>query len=185
MISALVTILVLNALCGVPMALCVRRDFARLGRVSLPIAIWSGITMYLHGAVTFVLAWLDRGSLSEPSPTSLALGLVMATVGGSLIVAGRREYASRSRAYGLLEDKMITEGIYRHSRNPQYVGYWLFLLGVAVASLSQLAFLLALGFAVIIHFYITRVEEPHLRSAFEEQYVCYYARTARYLRIKR
>ena len=41
MISALVTIMVLNALCAVPMALCVRRDFARLGRVSLPIAIWS------------------------------------------------------------------------------------------------------------------------------------------------
>ena len=185
MISALITILVLNALCAVPMALCVRRDFARLGRVSSPIAIWSGITMYLYGTVTFVLAWLDRGSLSEPSPTSLALGLVMATVGGSLIVAGRREYASRSRVYGLLEDKMITEGIYRYSRNPQYLGFWLLLLAAAIASLSQLAVLPALGFAVIIHCCITRVEEPHLRSAFEEQYVCYYARTARYLRIKR
>ena len=63
--------------------------------------------MNVHAAVTFALAWLDRGSLSEPSPISMALGLVIASVGGGLIAAGRREYASRSRVYGLLEDKLI------------------------------------------------------------------------------
>ena len=111
MILVLLTISLLNALSAVPMALRARRDFARLGRLSLPVAIWTGVAMYVHPAVTFALAWLDRGSLSEPSPISFTLGLVIASIGGGLIAAGRREYASRSRAYGLLENKLITTGI--------------------------------------------------------------------------
>ena len=152
MVLWLLLISLLNVLSAVPMALLARRDFARLGHISLPVAIWTGAFMNVHAAVTFALAWLDRGSFSEPSPISMALGLVIASAGGGLIAAGRREYASRSRLYGLMEDKLIATGIYRYSRNPQYVGYWLVLLGAATASLSQWTFLLAFGIVPIIHF---------------------------------
>ena len=97
MILWLIIISLLNALCAVPMALRVRYDFALNGRVSLPIAVWSGVTVYVHLTATFALAWLDRGSLSEPSLASLAIGIFAATIGSGLIVAARREYASRSR----------------------------------------------------------------------------------------
>ena len=36
MVLSLLAISLLNALCAIPMALCARRDFARLGRISLP-----------------------------------------------------------------------------------------------------------------------------------------------------
>ena len=62
MILWLIIISLLNALCAVPMALRVRYDFALNGRVSLPIAVWSGVTVYVHLMATFALAWLDRGS---------------------------------------------------------------------------------------------------------------------------
>ena len=181
MILGLILISLLNAVSAVPMALRARHDFARLGHISLPVAIWTGAFMNVHTAATFALAWLDRGSFSEPSPISMALGLVIASAGGGLIAAGRRKYASRSRVYGLLEDKLIATGIYRYSRNPQYVGYWLVLLGAATASLSQWAFLLGFGIAPIIHFYVRGVEEPHLRSAFGQNYREYCSRTPRYL----
>ena len=166
------------------MAIRVRNDFARDGRVSLPIAVWSGVTVYVHMAATFALAWLDRGSLIEPSNASFVIGLLVATIGSGLIVAARREYASRSRVYGLLEDKLITSGIYRYSRNPQYVGIWLTLLGAALASLSQWAFVLVFGFALVLHLYIMGVEEPHLRNSFVERYLAYCNRTARYLQLR-
>ena len=184
MILGLIAVSILNALSAVPMALRARHDFARQGRLSLPVAVWSGVSMHAHAAITFTLAWLDRGSLNEPTPVSLVLGLVIAGIGGGLIVAGRREYASLSRLYGLLEDKLLTTGIYRYSRNPQYVGYWLIMLGAAIVSLSQWTFLLAFGFAPIVHFYVRGVEEPHLRSAFGAQYLAYCNRTPRYLRLK-
>ena len=151
MILGLIAVSILNALSVVPMTLRARHDFARQGRLTLPVAVWSGVNMHAHAAVTFTLAWLDRGSLNEPTPVSLALGFVTASIGGVLIVAGRREYASVSRLYGLLEDKLLTTGIYRYSRNPQYVGYWLIMLGAAIVSLSQWTFLLAFGFAPIVH----------------------------------
>ena len=184
-IHALLIVWLLTALAAVPMVLRVRRSFARDGRLSLPIAIWTGAAFYGHAAVTFALAWLDRGSLREPSLISLAFGLAIASTGGVLIVAGRRAYASRSRVYGLLEDKLITGGIYRHCRNPQYVGCWLILLGAGTTSLSLWALLLAVGFAPIIHLYITGVEEPHLRSAFGVRYLAYCNTTHRYLGLKR
>ena len=183
MILGLLAVSILNALSAVPMALRARHDFAPQGRLSLPVAISSGLNMHAHAAITFTLAWLDRGSLNEPTPVSLALGLVIASIGGGLIVAGRREYASLSRLYGLLEDKLLTTGIYRYSRNPQYVGYWLVMSGAAMASLSQWTFLLAFGFAPNVHLYVRGVEEPHLRSVFGEKYLAYCDRTPRYLRL--
>ena len=67
--------------------------------------------MHFHAAITFATAFLDRGSMNEPSLISVGLGLLIAGIGVGLIAAGRREYASRARVYGLLEDKLITQGI--------------------------------------------------------------------------
>ena len=184
MILGLIAVSMLNALSACPIVLQARHDLTRQGRLSFPIAIWAGVNMHLHAAITFTIAWLDRGSLNEPSLISVGLGLVIASIGAGLIVAGRREYASRARVYGLLEDKLITKGIYRNSRNPQYAGYWFMMLGAAMASLSQWALLLVSVFALIAHFYVKGVEEPHLRSAFGENYLEYCKRTPRYLRLK-
>ncbi len=94
---ALITLSLLNILGAIPMSWLARRNFARLGRFTLPVAIWTGVALYGHAALTFALAWLDRGSLGDPSSTSSALGSVVAVSGVALIVAGRREYASRAR----------------------------------------------------------------------------------------
>ncbi len=74
MVLGLIAVSILNALAAVPMGLRARHDFARQGRLSLPVAIWCGVNMHGHAAVTFTLAWLNRGSLNEPTPISLALG---------------------------------------------------------------------------------------------------------------
>ena len=185
MVFALVAVSVLNALCAIPLARRARRDYARLGRTSLPVAIWSGVVMHGHAAITLALAWLDRGSLAEPTVASLAFGIGIAAIGGGILIAGRRAYGGRARVYGLLEDRLFTEGVYRRSRNPQYVGYWLTLLGAATAGLSLWAFLLALVFAILVHFWVTTVEEPHLRAAFGEDYSRYCASTSRYIGIRR
>ena len=140
--------------------------------------------MHFHAAITFATAFLGRGSMNDPSLISVGLGLLIASIGVGLIAAGRREYASRARVYGLLEDKLITKRIYRNSRNSQYVGYWLMMLGAAVASLSLWALLLASVFALIAHSYVKGVEEPHLHSAFGETYLDYCNKTPRYLTLK-
>ena len=75
----------LNALSACPIVLRARHDLARQGRVSLMTAIWAGVNMHLHAAITFATAFLDRGSMNEPSLISVGLGLLIASIGVGLI----------------------------------------------------------------------------------------------------
>ncbi|WP_417494459.1 methyltransferase [Maricaulis sp.] len=178
---ALLVCIGLIALAAIPFMLLARRDFARMGRWSWPVAILSGVLMHGLALSVLGLALSDRGSLYAVSPLSLAAGLTLAGAGWWMIHLGRRQYGSRARVYGLREDELIEQGIYRRSRNPQYVGYFGLMLGSALAAGSILALGGAIVFAAFIHVFITWVEEPHLRREFANAYLAYCGRVRRYL----
>lgn len=183
--DVLLILAAVNAALALPMALLVKRDFARLGRVSMPMALWTGAAMHGNAALVMALAFVDRGSLGATGIETLTLGGVLAASGAVIIALGRKAYADFARVYGLKEDELIEHGVYRWSRNPQYVGYALFLFGVAVMGASASALGVSLLFAVFIHFYIVSVEEPHLKQAFGDEYLAYMRRVPRYLGLPR
>ena len=176
----LVIVALANSVLVLPMALLVRRDFKRIGRVSWPVAIWTGVAMHGHALIAFAVAWFDQGSLYPVAALSLLGGLGLTLIGAYIIYLGRKAYANVARVYGLKEDELIERGIYRFSRNPQYFGYWLMFVGAALATGSIWALALAGLFAVFMHPYIRFVEEPHLRRHFGEDYQHYCERVARY-----
>ena len=180
MVRTLLILAAVNAALSIPMAMLVKRDFAERGRVSLPMAVWTGVAMHGNALLLFAIAWFDRGSFGDQSKFAVAAGVLFAFAGAMLIYLGRSAYADFSRVYGLKEDELIERGVYRWSRNPQYVGYALFLGGVSLIAMSIWAFSLALLFVLFIHCYIVSVEEPHLRAAFGKAYEAYVVRTARY-----
>jgi len=182
MVRALLILAAANAALSIPMAMLVKRDFSKCGRVSIPMAVWTGAAMHGNALLLLAIAWFDRGSLGAPSILTSAAGGFFAIAGAALIYLGRSAYADFSRVYGLKEDELIDRGVYRWSRNPQYVGYALFLGGVSLAALSVWAFVLTLSFALFIHCYIVSVEEPLLRAAFGRAYESYLRQTARYFR---
>ena len=179
--SFLLAAIVVNAVAALPMAVLIRRDFRRIGRVSMIMAIWSGIAMHGHALATFAMAWLDQGSFFEPSVWTVTPGLLLLVAGGVIIYLGRAAYASFRRVYGLKEDTLIEHGIYKRSRNPQYTGYALMFFGSALAGGSSLALGFSVLFLALIHGYITFVEEPHLKRTFGPSYDAYCSRVARYL----
>jgi protein-S-isoprenylcysteine O-methyltransferase Ste14 len=75
--------------------------------------------------------------------------------------------------------KLSTTGPYRWSRNPQYVGYFLFLLGFALNDCSLWCLAALLAVATGLHLLVL-VEEEHLRRIFGEQYVEYCRKAPRY-----
>ena len=178
--KALCAYILLNALISIPFMMQARRDFARHGRWSRVTAAWSGLVMHGQALATAALAVADRGSLWPVSVVSLSAGGVLLVAGASVIAAGRLAYGNQKRVYGLMEDRLIEGGIYRVTRNPQYVGYAAMFFGAAVAGGSGLALASAVLFALTVHIFITRVEEPHLRRAFGEAYTAYCARIRRY-----
>lgn len=76
------------------------------------------------------------------------------------MLAGMLEFRSLRKMSGLETSKLITTGIYRYSRNPQYTGWFLALLGISIMGRSGLALLLTIILIVGIHLYNVKLEEP-------------------------
>ena len=142
---------------------------------------WLITTLYVLTAVLFVLAvaW-------HPLEPGMSLA-VAAGVGGALIGAGIAvgapgflPFASVQQLYGVERGGLITQGIYRYSRNPQYVGLGLALLGAAVAARSGSALVLAAAYWLAVRAWLV-IEEEHLRAAFGADYDAYRDRVPRFL----
>lgn len=110
-------------------------------------------------------------------------GLVMIVVGAVTMATGMLEFRSLRRSTGQDTSGLMTVGIYRWSRNPQFIGWLLILSGVSLMGRSGLAFVLTIVFAIVIHLYTTLLEEPYLERIFREEYRLYKSRTARYIGI--
>jgi protein-S-isoprenylcysteine O-methyltransferase Ste14 len=105
--------------------------------------------------------------------------------GATLIVAGAALYLSAisvfgfKRQLGLNTTRLVTEGIYRWSRNPLFVGWTLVLVGVGLVRESGMVLLLAAVFWVSYRLSLP-LEEELLGRLYGEAYEAYRRRTHRY-----
>jgi protein-S-isoprenylcysteine O-methyltransferase Ste14 len=119
------------------------------------------------------------GTASAAAALGLAVALAgqairMATIGLEYIIRGGRE----KRVYA---EKLVTEGIYAHSRNPMYVGNVLIVAGVAVTSNSWGCVALVVPVFMFAYLAITRAEEAYLAASFGEAYRRYCRDVPRFL----
>ena len=77
--------------------------------------------------------------------------------------------------------RLVTNGVYRYSRNPIYVAVLIAIAGWA--SLFQAPVLLIYGVVLfaLYSFFVQRHEEPHLAREYGDEYTAYIATTARWL----
>ena len=108
----------------------------------------------------------------------------MAVVGASLYMAARIEFRSFRRTWGLVNDRLVTTGIYRFSRNPQTLGAVLFLAGVSLAGRSAVAGLLVTLLWVASWIWLPG-EEKALERLFGDKYRRYRDTVPRYLGLPR
>ena len=78
----------------------------------------------------------------------------------------------------------ITGGLYRYSRHPMYISFFLLFLGIAIATASWVFLLIAIAVTVV-SFVFARVEEQSCLEKYGDSYREYMNRTPRYLRIPR
>jgi protein-S-isoprenylcysteine O-methyltransferase Ste14 len=96
------------------------------------------------------------------------------TIGFEYIVRGGRNH----RVYA---DGLVTEGLFRHTRNPMYVGKFLMVLGVGFAS-NRWPSLLAITIAYSFMYQaVTLAEEAYLRNKFGPGFDEYCRRVPRWL----
>jgi protein-S-isoprenylcysteine O-methyltransferase Ste14 len=161
----------------------VKRDYERLNRLSAPtslleLLIWCFFMVYpsLYSPEDWALVWLYT-----ETPTQI-IGLVLVVI-GALAAFGTMAWFGIRRAMGLLVDRLVTNGVYRFSRNPQIVGGALMALGAALQSGTWYAAGWLVVYAVMGHLMVMS-EEEHLLAVYGEEYRQYYQKTPRYLGVR-
>ena len=76
---------------------------------------------------------------------------------------------------------LVTSGVYRHTRNPMYLGMLLLLVGWAACLASPAALVGALAFGLYIERFQIRPEERALAALFGGAYADYTSRVRRWL----
>lgn len=79
--------------------------------------------------------------------------------------------------------KLITNGIYKISRNPAFLGFDLMYIGVALLYSNTFTIIFSLFAITMLHLQILE-EEKYLEKSFKEEYISYKNKTNRYLGIK-
>ena len=130
-----------------------------------------GVYQIAHVALIVYPCFL--GIELEPSYLFVA-GCIVYGAGIVLLVASTVQFA-RPSASGLLE-----AGVYRISRNPMYVAYFLYFLGCALLTQSPALLVLVLVFQAAAHF-IIKAEERECEATFGDEYRAYCQRVRRYL----
>lgn len=113
----------------------------------------------------------------------IAIGLIV-TVAGQLIrglTIGLAYIVRGGRDKKVYADKLVTEGIFNHCRNPLYVGNILMLLGVGILSNSLLFLAVFMPLFLFIYQAIVLAEENFLRNKFGEDFNSYCSRVNRWL----
>ena len=107
-------------------------------------------------------------------------GVLIASTGMALCIAGMTAFHSMRKVLCLDSGRLTATGPYRWSRNPQYLGSVLILLGFALNDWTLWCLASLITIAVSLHLLVL-IEEEHLHSSFGEPYADYCRRVPRYV----
>ena len=152
-----------------------RWEYRKRGRLTL-------VGLFLLCGMLFLQNLVLEYATSYEIPSTMVdyIGLFVAVAGIILCLAGIIPFRSVAKMMCQDVGGLTEAGIYHWSRNPQYVGYLLFLLGFALTDWSPWCLAALLVVAIGLHLLVL-IEEEHLRRVFGEQYIDFCHRVPRYV----
>jgi len=117
-----------------------------------------------------------------PTPRIVA-GALIAAAGLIIVISAQRTLARRGTNMNPSQPTIAiaTDGIYRSTRNPMYVGGMIALAGIALIFALDWLMALMIPAAFVLHYGIVRHEEQYLVRKFGDEYQTYMASAPRYL----
>jgi protein-S-isoprenylcysteine O-methyltransferase Ste14 len=79
-------------------------------------------------------------------------------------------------------DKPVTKGVYRYSRNPMFIGWFLIYFGIVIACISWVYLIIVVLFILIMH-YLSPFEEAITLGHYGKAYKEYMERTPKWIGI--
>lgn len=146
--------------------------FIKLPPVHFLLLLLGIVAVWVFNIGPFVLAWPAR-----------ALGMILIPLGLGLLGSARMLF--RRRAANIMTfgepNNLVTEGPFRYSRNPMYLGFTLVLFGAAALSGHLVALVAPLGFWLLAHGWYVPFEERAAQLAFGPAYEAYCNKTRRWI----
>jgi protein-S-isoprenylcysteine O-methyltransferase Ste14 len=133
---------------------------------------------WLHFGLVVLAAVESTCRFSLLTPVAVGGGIVLIGAGVAVYLSATYVFGFK-RQLGLDTTRLVTEGIYRWSRNPLFVGWALVLVGVGLVRESGMVLLLTLVFWVSYRLSLP-LEEELLGRLYGEAYEAYRRRTHRY-----
>jgi len=147
------------------------------------IALGNFLFHYRNGLFPLVYALLIIKSSPILADYRLAalFGVLVAGTGQLLraITVGLEYIIRGGRKRQVYAEKLVQGGVFAHCRNPLYVGNYLIILGVSLASNSVLFAAVAIPFFAVAYWAIIAAEENYLRNKFGPEFDAYCARVNR------
>jgi protein-S-isoprenylcysteine O-methyltransferase Ste14 len=130
--------------------------------------------LLLFAKATLIFKDYRTAALVGVAVALLGQGLRAVTIGLDYIIRGGRN----RQVYA---DKLVTGGLFSHCRNPLYVGNYVVLVGLGIASCSAVFLFIGLPFFAFAYWTITLAEENFLRGKFGAQFDEYCRKVPRYI----
>lgn len=129
-----------------------------------------------------VLHYLLPGPTIIPAVLQYA-GVGFLLLGVALAIKGSRHFARVETNINTFDkpDLLVTDGLFRYSRNPMYLGFALALFGVFVFLGSTSPALVCIVFVLITHYWYIRFEEKVMYEMFGDEYTQYKRQTRRWI----
>jgi protein-S-isoprenylcysteine O-methyltransferase Ste14 len=125
----------------------------------------------------------DIAFLEDIDPNWLmAFGALVAVGGFALSLAGYQALRRHGADVGPAEPVavLVTDGVFKWTRNPIYLGIWIALSGAALAFAIDWLLILVVPASIIVNFAAVRPEEAYLAQKFGRLYRSYERRVPRY-----
>lgn len=140
------------------------------------------VYLYVATGLIFALHFLFPIVSVIPRPWHY-LGLLPLALGSLLNLLADRDFKTSRTTVKPFETStaLITDGVYKISRHPMYLGFVLMLLGLAVLLRTLSPYIVVGVFTILMEVVFIRAEEAMLADAFGEKWVAYKERVRRWI----
>lgn len=138
-------------------------------------AIWLFESLYSHRAVNFLPNLFTSSTFNYFGLFIILIGLIFFVSSMVTMKNSWRVGIDKS-----IKTQLITNGLYKYSRNPAFVGFNFMFIGLVFTFPNIVTLLICLANMVSIHNLILQ-EEKHLEGMFQKDYLFYRDQTPRYL----
>jgi protein-S-isoprenylcysteine O-methyltransferase Ste14 len=116
------------------------------------------------------------------NPLSL-IGLFPLLIGVALNLIADRDFKRSQTTVKPYEESatLLTEGVYRYSRHPMYLGFVLILLGISLLLGSISPYVVVLFFAILMEVVFIRSEEEMINETFQEEWRQYKSKVRKWI----